>query len=148
MGMGRQHLTQDEAFEQRKKYVDAFNKTMLDIWQEKAIMLEVFNTGMLLKSLKAAKPTADDDYRSAEFEFKFQTYGLFQNWGTGRGVYRGNPGDIGRPNLRKKRRWYDKKFFSSAMNIRDFFADTLGKEFVGMVSRAFSDSQLREDITL
>lgn len=144
-------LTDREAIESRRAYVHAFNTTMLDIWLEKIIMLRVIDTKLLLKSLRARRSRrsiSDPAYRSAYFDFNFMTYGLFQNWGTGREVSRGNPGDIGRPKVRVTRRWFDRKFYSSSMNIRDFFADSLGREFAGIVSAAFSDSSMRESVTV
>lgn len=140
-------MTEQEALAGREKYVNAFNKTMLQIWEEKLILLKVMDTATLLKSVDEEEPKHDSEYRSVGYEFQFLTYGLFQNWGTGREVPRGNTGDIGRPKVRVARRWFDRKYFASSMNIRDFFADSLGKEFLGVVSNAFSDSMLRQDIT-
>ena len=45
--------------------------------------------------------------------------------------------DIGREKKRQRRRWFSKKYYSSVMNIRDFFADNLGREFQGIISDAF-----------
>ena len=121
---------------------------MMKIWEEKLVALKVIDTGLLLRSVRGISTTRTDaDCKSAFFELGFRTYGLFQNWGTGREVPRGNPGDIGRPKVRRPRRWFDKKFYGSSMNIRDFFADSLGREFLGIVSNAFSDKQLRQEIT-
>ena len=42
-----------------------------------------------------------------------------------------------RERVRKSRRWFSKKYYASEMNIRDFFADNLGKEFQCIISDAF-----------
>lgn len=139
-------LTQKTA-QERLKYVRAFNSTMLKIWEEKIILLGVIDTGMLLRSLRPDSTAYDSEATWAAFQLSFRTYGLFQNWGTGRDVPRGNPGDIGHTPRRRRRRWFDLKYFASTMNIRDFFADSLGRQFLGIVSDALSDRILREKIT-
>ena len=54
-----------------------------------------------------------------------------------RQTLRGNSGDIGCEKKRKRRRWFSKKYYSSVMNILDFFADNLGREFQAIISDAF-----------
>jgi hypothetical protein len=61
----------------------------------------------------------------------------------GREVPHGNPGDIGHDKVRQRRRWFSVKYFSSVMNLRDFMAKSLGKEFVGMVCSALDSDNLR-----
>ena len=50
----------------------------------------------------------------------FNTYGLFVDYGTGRNTPRGNPGDLGRANSRKRKRWFSRKYYASVMNIQEF----------------------------
>ena len=50
---GTNRITEQQAIDARKKYVMAFNDTMLQIWQEKITMLNVIDTGALLASPKA-----------------------------------------------------------------------------------------------
>lgn len=66
-----------------------------------------------------------------------------QDYGTGKETPRGNSGDIGREKKRKRRRWFSKKYYSSVMNIRDFFADNLGREFQGIIADSFDDKTFR-----
>jgi hypothetical protein len=55
-----------------------------------------------------------------------------------------NSGDIGRDKVRQRRRWFSRKYYASVMNIRDFFADNLGKEYQGILSDIFDDKSLRK----
>lgn len=54
---------------------------------------------------------------------------------------RGNSGDICREKKRKGRRCFSKKYYSSVMNIRDFFADNLDREFQGIIADSFDDKK-------
>jgi hypothetical protein len=80
---------------------------------------------------------ADGRFFEVGLSQAFLEYGLWQDYGTGKETPRGNSGDIGREKKRKRRRWFSKKYYSSVMNIRDFFADNLGREFQGIISDAF-----------
>ena len=52
---GTNRITEQQAIDARKKYVMAFNDTMLRIWQEKITLLGVIDTGRLLASPKLAR---------------------------------------------------------------------------------------------
>ena len=132
--MARSHL--DKAAAERKKYVDAFNNTMVQIWREKINLLGIVDTGNLYRSVEGTLKVVDDSALSAQLGQMFATYGLYVDAGTGKEVYRGNPGDIGRDKVRVARQWFSKKYFASVMNIRDFFADSIGQEFTGVVAEA------------
>ena len=80
---------------------------------------------------------ADGRFFEVGLSQAFLEYGLWQDYGTGKETPRGNSGDIGREKKRKRRRWFSKKYYSSVMNIRDFFADNLGREFQGIIADAF-----------
>lgn len=71
--------------------------------------------------------------------------GLWQNYGTGREVPRGNPGDIGRAKVRQKRPWFSRKFYASFMNLKEFMADSIGRQFVDMVSDALDADKMRRN---
>ncbi len=118
--------------EVRRKFVEAWNNTMIDIWQEKIKLLGVYHTGALYRSQCALPVRADGRFYSFELTQTFFEYGLWQDYGTGREVAIGNPGDIGRPKVRERRRWFSKKYYSSIMRIRDFMAQSLGDEFKAM----------------
>ena len=139
--------TSDKVFQERQKYVQAFNSTMIKIWREQIALLGVVDTGALYRSTVAVSMTADGKYTSISLEQSFNLYGLYADYGVGSNTPRGNPGDLGRDNKRKRRRWFSRKYFASVMNIREFFADNLGKELADTVSNALSPDVARRFAT-
>lgn len=139
--------TSDKAFLERQKYVQAFNSTMIKIWREQIALLGVVDTGALYRSTVAVSMTADGKYTSISLEQSFNLYGLYADYGVGSNTPRGNPGDLGRDNKRKRRRWFSRKYFASVMNIREFFADNLGKELADTVSNALTPDISRRFVT-
>ena len=135
--------TSDKAFQERQKYVQAFNSTMIKIWREQIALLGVVDTGALYRSTVAVSMTADGKFTSVSLAQKFNLYGIYADYGVGSNTPRGNPGDLGRDNKRKRRRWFSRKYFASVMNIREFFADNLGKDLADTVSNALSPDVAR-----
>ena len=133
-----QQITEQQAIEERQKYVSAFNDTMIKIWKEQITLLGVIDTGRLLRSPMSVGLSADGKYSQVQLSQAFLEYGLWQDYGTGREVPRGNSGDLGRAKKRQRRRWFSRKYYASVMNIKDFMADSLGKEFMGAISSALS----------
>lgn len=131
--------TQISAQEQREKFVNAFNKTMIDIWKERITLLDVRDTDHLLHSPVALGVKADGRFIEVTLTQEFLEYGLWQDYGVGRETPRGNSGDLGKPKVRQKRPWFSKKYFASVMNLKDFYADNLGYEFQGIMSDAFAE---------
>ena len=74
----------------------AFNDTMLKIWQEQITLLGVIDTGNLLNSVNALPVRADGRFIEIGLTQSFLEYGLWQDFGTGKEIPRGNHGDIGR----------------------------------------------------
>ena len=130
--------TPKNSIEERRKYVTAFNSTMIKIWREQIALLGVVDTGALYRSTVAVSMTADGKFTSVTLGQSFNHYGLFVDYGTGSNTPKGNPGDIGRDNKRRRRRWFSRKYFASVMNIREFFADNLGKQMAETVSNALT----------
>ena len=139
--------TSDKAFQERQKYVQAFNSTMIKIWREQIALLGVVDTGALYRSTVAVSMTADGKFTSVSLAQKFNLYGIYADYGVGPNTPRGNPGDLGRDNKRKRRRWFSRKYFASVMNIREFFADNLGKDLADTVSNALSPDVARRFAT-
>ena len=139
--------TSDKAFQERQKYVQAFNSTMIKIWREQIALLGVVDTGALYRSTVAVSMTADGKFTSVSLARKFNLYGIYADYGVGSNTPRGNPGDLGRDNKRKRRRWFSRKYFASVMNIREFFADNLGKDLADTVSNALSPDVARRFAT-
>ena len=128
---------------EREKYVLAFNDTMLKIWQEQITLLGVIDTGNLLNSVNALPVRADGRFIEIGLTQSFLEYGLWQDFGTGKEIPRGNHGDIGREKKRVAKKWFSKKYYSSVLNLRDFLADNIGQSFVGVVAKALDDNYRR-----
>lgn len=139
-GANKEQQAQDE----REKYVMAFNDTMLKIWQEQITLLGVIDTHSLLRSPTALPVRTDGRFFEVGLSQAFLEYGLWQDYGTGRETPRGNTGDIGRDKVRQRRRWFSRKYYASVMNIKEFFADNLGKEYQGILSDIFNDREMRK----
>lgn len=140
---GTMNDAEQRAFSEREKFVSAFNETMLKIWKEQMTLLDVIDTGALLASPKALPLRADGQFIELGLNQSFLEYGIWQNFGTGKETPRGNKGDIGRKKVRQKKPWFSRKYFASVMNLRDFLADNLAKEFVGVVAQSLDDKYLR-----
>ena len=94
--MNGNNITEDKALEERAKFIGAFNGTMIDIWKEKIVDMDIIDTGSLLDSVAALPVRADGRFSEVVIVQCFLEYGLWQDYGTGREVWRGNPGDISR----------------------------------------------------
>ena len=132
-----------DALAEREKYVSAFNETMLKIWREQMTLLGVIDTGRLLASPKSLPVRADGRFIEVGLSQSFLEYGLWQDFGTGKEIPRGNHGDIGREKKRVAKKWFSRKYYSSVMNIRDFMAESVGEEFVGIVAQSLDDNYRR-----
>ena len=128
---------------EREKFVMAFNDTMLKIWQEQITLFDVIDTGHLLHSVSALPVKADGRFIEIGLSQFFTEYGLWQDFGTGKETPRGNSGDIGRTKRRVAKKWFSRKYYASVMNLRDFMADNIGQEFVGIVAKALDDKYRR-----
>ena len=135
---------QAQAQAEREKYVLAFNDTMLKIWQEQITLLDVIDTHSLLRSPIALPVRTDGRFFEVGLSQAFLEYGLWQDYGTGRETPRGNSGDLGHEKVRGRRRWFSRKYYASVMNIKEFFAENLGKEYQGILSDIFDDREMRK----
>lgn len=128
-----------DTVEARRKFVEAWNKTMIDIWQEKIFKYHIIDTNFLYRSVTTMPIRADGRFYDITLSQTFAEYGIWQDLGTGREKWIGNPGDIGYKTkkgedreIRERRPWFSPKYYASVMNLRDFYAESLGHEFVGM----------------
>ena len=138
-----EQLTEQQSLEARQKYVSAFNDTMIRIWKEQITLLGVIDTGRLLQSPVAVRMNANDKFSEVHLSQAFLEYGLWQDYGTGKEVPRGNSGDLGKAKKRKARHWFSRKYFMSVMNIKEFMADSLGYQFQGIISDALDANKFR-----
>ena len=161
----------NQSIEARRKYVTAFNATMVKIWREQIALLGVIDTGALYRSTIGISMTADGKFVDITLAQAFNTYGIFVDYGTGRNTPRGNSGDIscqreqsgarsnsaersrnrceanfGKANGRQRKRWFSRKYFASVMNIQEFYADSLGQEFCRAVSNALNPDLMRKQV--
>ena len=136
--------TQQQAQDEREKYVMAFNDTMVKIWQEQITLLGVIDTHSLLRSPTALPVRTDGRFFEVGLSQAFLESGLWQDYGTGRDTPRGNSGDLGHEKVRGRRRWFSRKYYASVMNIKEFFADNLGRQYQGILSDIFNDREMRK----
>ena len=133
--------TEQQAIDERGKYVRAFNDTMIKIWKEQITLLHVIDTQRLLRSPIAIGMNADGKFSEVHLSQAFLEYGLWQDYGTGKEVPRGHSGDLGRPKVRKERHWFSRKYYMSVMNIKEFMGDSLGRQFQGIISDALDQKK-------
>ena len=131
-------VTDAQAQEARQKYILAFNQTMIQIWQERITLLDVIDTGALLRSPLSLPVRTDGRFLEVTLSQAFLEYGLWQDYGVGRETPRGNSGDIGRAKKRQRRPWFSKKYYASVLNLRDFLGENIGKEFQGIIADTFA----------
>lgn len=125
----------NETIETRRKFVEAWNKTMIDIWQEKIFKYHIIDTGNLYRSPMTLGVRADGRFFDLIISEQFLEYGIWQDLGTGRNTAIGNThkkDNDGWTNKRQRRPWFSPKYYASVMNLRDFYAESCGREFVGM----------------
>lgn len=135
--------TQEQALQERQKFVAAFNDTMVKIWKERIILLDVIDTKRLLNSPISLGYKADGRLVDVQLTQAFREYGLWQDYGTGKEVPRGNPGDLGRPKVRQRRRWFSTKHYASYMRLKEFYQDSIGREFIGIINETLNEYDFR-----
>ena len=96
-----------------------------------------------MNSVNALPVRADGRFIEIGLTQSFLEYGLWQDFGTGKEIPRGNHGDIGREKRRVAKKWFSRKYYSSVLNLRDFMADNIGQSFVGVVAKALDDTYRR-----
>ena len=140
--MAANNITEQDAVRQRQLFVEAFNATQIMMWQEQITLLDVIDTGALLNSVAGIRCDHDGKVTVVTLEQSFLEYGLWQEYGTGRETPRGNSGDIGHEKVRQRRPWMSKKLFASVMKLKEMFADSMGREFCGIVADALSKDKM------
>lgn len=136
------------AVDARQKFVEAWNKTMIDIWNERICKLKVIDTGALWRSPLQLPVRADGRFYDITLSQNFLEYGLWQDLGVGRelrhGDYEHNKEYIEEHGRKRERRpWFSIRYYSSVMNLRDFMAESLGEEFRSMFCAALDSDNAR-----
>lgn len=113
---------------------------MVEIWKDKIAKLDAIESGALFRSVQAYPIEGDEEYRQFRMAFGFNEYGLYVDRGTGSNTPKGNPGDNGlaQGNRRRKKQWFSKKWYASTMNMKEFLADNIGREFVGILTNTLT----------
>lgn len=119
---------------------------MIAIWKERIYHYDAISSGQLLRSVQAITLKMDADAYELEFGQEFMPHGIFVDAGTGKEVYKDNPGDIGRDKVRKAKPWYHLKYYMSFRNLLDFVAGSLGQEAVQVIASGLSDEALRKSV--
>lgn len=117
-----------------KRFVSGWSEMMVEIWQEKLIMLEVRDTGALLQSVQELPIKSVQGVTI--ISHKFLEYGLYVDAGTGKefGSNRNEKGQLVGKNgekitvVRQAKPWFSPKRFSSFLKLRDTVAEIYGKE--------------------
>lgn len=135
----------DQSLQIRNAYVNGWNETMINIWRDRIMSLDVVDTGALYNSVSTLPVAHDDRFVDLIFHHQFTEYGLYQDFGVGREKPKGNSGEVGpttqsgKPRkFRERRRWFSTKYYASVMNLKDFLAESIGHEFVGILSDALT----------
>ena len=89
------NTNEQKSLEARQKYILAFNDTMIKIWKEQITLLNVIDTRRLLMSPMPLSASANGRFSEVMLAQSFLEYGIWQDYGTGKEVPRGNPGDLG-----------------------------------------------------
>lgn len=142
--------TEQQVVAERAKYVGAFNDTMIRIWQERILLLDVYDHDRksgaphLVDSMVALRCDHDDKIITVTLSQGFNEYGVWQDLGTGRQTPIGNSGDNGVGNTRLRRRWFSIKYYSSFMRLKEFFCDSLGKDFLTIIGNSLNEQEFRK----
>lgn len=139
----------EQTQEERARYVEAWNRTMVKIWQERITHYGVFETPRrasraseqhLFDALRYFPVSHDRRYVELAIHFTFPEYGVWQDRGVGREKNRGNGGDIGLTTaagnarkIRQPRPWFSVKWYASCMNLKEFMARSVSRQFVGIL---------------
>lgn len=136
-------ITEQKALEEREKFVRAFNDTMLRIWRERVTLLDVYENprrksrsgeAHLLDSFVSLPVTADGRFFEVTLAQRFLEYGIWQDYGVGAETPRRNSGDLGKAKQRVAKPWFSRKYYASVMNLKEFYADNVGRQFQGVIA--------------
>ncbi len=114
----------------------AWADIVIDRWRKRMEVLDIGDTGELLKSF-TAQVTSDAQGDPAKITFAFLYYGRFPDMGVGRGV---TLSDVPSPS-REVKPWYSSTFMAEVVKLGKFMAAKYGWDAAEEIS-AFSDSMV------
>ena len=145
------------------QWIDGWSDKMLEIWREKQLDLQVYDTGQLARSMT---DSVQHDGMSAHIVLQFAQYGVYQALGVGYGYIHSNGGDLpflgaayrqehrldeprkrgpkwgggytsGEP--RKRRDWITPRLYGSIMKMAETMAQMTGQMGVALVCNALEN---------
>ncbi len=116
-----------------ERFVDGWAEMMVQIWQEKIALLDINDTGALMRSVQAL-PVARQQ-GMVVIQHRFLTYGLYVDAGVGRemGGHRNERGQLvgsSGQKIKIRRRakpWFSPKRFASLAKLRGTVAEIYGR---------------------
>lgn len=156
MDLDTQHIDQ---------WIDGWSEKMIEIWREKQLDLQVYDTGDLARSMAE---NVQHDGMSAHIQLQFAQYGVYQALGVGYGYIHSNGGDLpflgdayrrehrldeprkrgpgwgggytsGEP--RHRRDWITPKLYGSVMRMAEMMAQMTGQMGVALVCDALESTR-------
>lgn len=125
-------------------YLHAWAEMMINIWQEKILLMKAWDTGELYDSF-TNHVLIHSGGDAAKISFAFREYGFYVNAGVGKEVSAGNEGeliDAAHYNVkrevyeleRKAKPWFDKGWYRSVYALRRdvarIYGDNIAKNIV------------------
>ncbi|MDE7159374.1 MAG: hypothetical protein K2O24_00815 [Muribaculaceae bacterium] len=141
--MTRGNGSADELLRARRAFVAAYNKTQVTIWKDRVRRLGAVDTGRLLRSVRPLSMIMDSEVLDFTLSQEFTAYGVWVNFGVGRGMKAGQRLHEGVTTGRRAKRWFDRSHFRSVANLRDFMAENIGHQTLALISNALSDESLK-----
>ncbi len=112
-------------------YLNAWTSMMINIWEEKLILLDVNDTWELYNSF-VTHVIIHSGGDGAKIEFAFNKYGFYSNEGVGKEMSVDNGGDV--ETSRQAKPWFDKGFYRSVYALRrdvaKIYGDMIAKNIV------------------
>lgn len=126
--------------EAKRKWVEGWSKTMVDIWHDRISKVHAIDTYSLFNSVSEVNLTADANFDTMRLIHEFLLYGVYVDIGTGKEFggerYEDNQftgekrGQLVREVVRKPKPWLSASYYASVMAMKEFLAKSYGDEFV------------------
>jgi len=104
--------------------IRAWADIVIKIWRAKIVEMKVWDTGALYSSFLQTL-TLNAGNNVSKVEFAFNLYGVFQDIGLGREIWK-IKSDGDKTKL-KRREWYSKVFYGEVMKLKDILVEKYGE---------------------
>lgn len=132
--------------EAKRKWVEGWSKTMVDIWHDRISKVHAIDTYNLFNSVSEVNISADANFDTMRLIHEFALYGIYVDIGTGKefggeryeeNTFTGEKrGQLVREVNRKPKPWFSASYYASVMAMKEFLAKSYGDEFVLMFTDA------------